>query len=75
MIREPSDIEVKFLSDNYVSRSGIKLKSALDNFNVSANDKICIDVGASTGGFTECFDDAMGKKSLFGRRWIWPTRL
>ena len=54
LIREPCDIEIKFLSDNYVSRSGIKLKSALDNFNVSANDKVCIDVGASTGGFTEC---------------------
>ena len=38
LIREPSDIEVKFLSDNYVSRSGIKLKSALDNFNVSTLD-------------------------------------
>ncbi|SRR5210317_242489 len=54
LISEPCDIEIKFLSDNYVSRSGIKLKSALDTFKVNPEDKICIDIGASTGGFTEC---------------------
>ena len=38
----------------YVSRAGHKLQKALDNFAVSPNGKICIDCGASTGGFTDC---------------------
>ena len=66
LIREPCDIEIKFLSENYVSRSGIKLKSALDNFDVSANDKVCMDVGASTGGFTECLLRDGAKKLIHG---------
>jgi 23S rRNA (cytidine1920-2'-O)/16S rRNA (cytidine1409-2'-O)-methyltransferase len=38
----------------YVSRGGLKLESALDNWNISVAEKICLDVGASTGGFTDC---------------------
>ena len=38
----------------YVSRGGLKLEAALQNFGISANRKICLDVGASTGGFTDC---------------------
>ena len=38
----------------YVSRAGEKLEGALVNFKVEVNDKICMDVGASTGGFTDC---------------------
>jgi len=38
----------------YVSRAGLKLERALKVFNVSVKDKICLDVGASTGGFTDC---------------------
>ncbi len=38
----------------YVSRGGLKLKAALDSFNISVTDKICADIGASTGGFTDC---------------------
>jgi 23S rRNA (cytidine1920-2'-O)/16S rRNA (cytidine1409-2'-O)-methyltransferase len=38
----------------YVSRGGLKLEDALDHFRVSAEGKICLDVGASTGGFTDC---------------------
>ena len=37
----------------YVSRGALKLKAAIEAFQVSANGKICIDIGASTGGFTE----------------------
>jgi 23S rRNA (cytidine1920-2'-O)/16S rRNA (cytidine1409-2'-O)-methyltransferase len=37
----------------YVSRGALKLEAALDHFNVNPQDKICLDVGASTGGFTE----------------------
>ena len=37
----------------YVSRGGVKLAAALEHFGVDARDKICLDVGASTGGFTD----------------------
>ena len=38
----------------YVSRGGYKLEAALDGFGISVEDKLCIDVGSSTGGFTDC---------------------
>lgn len=38
----------------YVSRGGIKLEAALEHFNISVHEKTAIDVGASTGGFTDC---------------------
>jgi len=41
-------------SDKYVSRGGKKLEAALKAFNISVRELICMDVGASTGGFTDC---------------------
>ena len=38
----------------FVSRGGFKLKKALESFSVEINDRICLDAGASTGGFTDC---------------------
>lgn len=38
----------------YVSRGGLKLERALDHWNIAVAGKICLDVGASTGGFTDC---------------------
>jgi 23S rRNA (cytidine1920-2'-O)/16S rRNA (cytidine1409-2'-O)-methyltransferase len=38
----------------YVGRGGLKLEGALDEFQVSPQDKVCADLGASTGGFTDC---------------------
>jgi 23S rRNA (cytidine1920-2'-O)/16S rRNA (cytidine1409-2'-O)-methyltransferase len=38
----------------YVSRGGLKLEAALNAFSVCAQDKVCLDVGTSTGGFTDC---------------------
>ena len=38
----------------YVSRGGLKLEGALDHFHVDPKGKICLDIGASTGGFTDC---------------------
>jgi 23S rRNA (cytidine1920-2'-O)/16S rRNA (cytidine1409-2'-O)-methyltransferase len=38
----------------YVSRGGVKLERALQHWNISVAEKICLDVGASTGGFTDC---------------------
>lgn len=38
----------------YVSRGGVKLEAALERFGVNAAGKVCLDIGASTGGFTDC---------------------
>ncbi|MBQ6539700.1 MAG: TlyA family RNA methyltransferase [Oscillospiraceae bacterium] len=48
------DIEVRGGTNEFVSRGGYKLKKALAEFGVDPSDKICIDCGASTGGFTDC---------------------
>ena len=45
-------LEIKTIP--YVSRGGLKLKGAIDEFKIDLKDKICIDIGASTGGFTDC---------------------
>jgi 23S rRNA (cytidine1920-2'-O)/16S rRNA (cytidine1409-2'-O)-methyltransferase len=47
-------IEVRGNTLRYVSRGGLKLEKAMDNFGVVVTDKICMDVGSSTGGFTDC---------------------
>lgn len=49
-----SNIEVKGESIPYVSRGGLKLEKAIDTFKIDVNGKTAIDVGASTGGFTDC---------------------
>ncbi len=49
------DKEIKIKEGlKYVSRGGIKLESAINHFRIEVKDKICLDVGASTGGFTDC---------------------
>ncbi len=47
-------IEVRGNTLKYVSRGGLKLEKAMANFDITLKDKICMDVGASTGGFTDC---------------------
>ena len=47
-------IEVRGHALPYVSRGGLKLEKALTNFDVDVKDKVCTDVGSSTGGFTDC---------------------
>ena len=41
-------------SPRYVGRGGLKLEAALDNFQIDPTGLVCLDVGASTGGFTDC---------------------
>lgn len=48
------NIEVKGNTLKYVSRGGLKLEKAMKEFNISLEGKVCMDVGASTGGFTDC---------------------
>lgn len=54
------EVEVKSLP--YVSRGGLKLEKALKTFDVKIQDRICIDAGASTGGFTDCLLQNGAKK-------------
>ena len=49
-----ADIEVKGSQMKYVSRGGYKLEKAINEFGVQLEGKICLDIGASTGGFTDC---------------------
>lgn len=47
-------IDVRGNTLKYVSRGGLKLEKAVDKFGVELGGKICMDIGASTGGFTDC---------------------
>ena len=47
-------IRIKGKDNPYVSRGGLKLKGALDSFQLDVRDLVALDVGASTGGFTDC---------------------
>ena len=52
---KPDDkIEVRGETLKYVSRGGLKLEKAMKSFNISLENCICADIGASTGGFTDC---------------------
>ncbi|MDQ0203411.1 TlyA family RNA methyltransferase [Pectinatus haikarae] len=50
------ELPIRILGDNigYVSRGGLKLEKAIEAFSIELTDKVCIDIGASTGGFTDC---------------------
>ena len=54
MFKEEAQIEVRGSSLKYVSRGGLKLEKAMSHFDISLAGKVCMDVGASTGGFTDC---------------------
>ena len=52
---KPTDaVEVRGSKMPYVSRGGFKLEKAMQVFKITLSDKICMDIGASTGGFTDC---------------------
>lgn len=53
-IKDSDDLEVRGNTLKYVSRGGLKLEKAMQVFPVNLSGKICMDVGASTGGFTDC---------------------
>ena len=61
-IDENTEIRIKGELDQYVSRGAYKLKGAIETFRVHLKDKICLDVGASTGGFTQiCLENGATK--------------
>jgi 23S rRNA (cytidine1920-2'-O)/16S rRNA (cytidine1409-2'-O)-methyltransferase len=53
-IMEEARIEASGGSARYASRGGLKLEGALEDFGIDVCGKICLDIGASTGGFTDC---------------------
>ena len=53
-IPENAKIEIKGNTLKYVSRGGLKLEKAMEEFAIALDQKTCMDVGASTGGFTDC---------------------
>jgi 23S rRNA (cytidine1920-2'-O)/16S rRNA (cytidine1409-2'-O)-methyltransferase len=54
LVSDDDSITLKGKDIPFVSRGGIKLESALKSFNIDINGLVCLDVGASTGGFTDC---------------------
>jgi 23S rRNA (cytidine1920-2'-O)/16S rRNA (cytidine1409-2'-O)-methyltransferase len=53
-VLEDAEIDVRGGDHPYVSRGGVKLAGALDAFKVDSKNRTCLDLGASTGGFTDC---------------------
>jgi 23S rRNA (cytidine1920-2'-O)/16S rRNA (cytidine1409-2'-O)-methyltransferase len=53
-IAEDAQVEINSREQRYASRGGFKLEGALRDFHVDPTGKICLDVGSSTGGFTDC---------------------
>jgi len=53
-VTDQDEILLKGVDHPFASRGGVKLKAALRAFEVVVTDKVCLDVGASTGGFTDC---------------------
>ncbi|MEW6675967.1 MAG: TlyA family RNA methyltransferase [Nitrospirota bacterium] len=61
-VSEASEISLKEGALPYVSRGGLKLEAAINFLNIDLNDKIIMDVGSSTGGFTDCLLKKGAKK-------------
>ena len=55
-------VEVRGKTLQYVSRGGLKLEKAIESFQIQLQNKICMDIGASTGGFTDCMLQNNAKK-------------
>lgn len=61
-IKISSNIEFRGEQLPFVSRGGLKLQKAIKSFNIDLKDKVCLDIGASTGGFTDCMLQSGSKK-------------
>ncbi len=60
-----ASIRIKENPITYVSRGGLKLEKAIEVFNIKLQNKICMDIGASTGGFTDCMLKEGGAIKIF----------
>lgn len=57
-----AEVQVAGPAERYVSRGGRKLEAALEHFQIDPSDWVCVDVGASTGGFTDCLLQAGARR-------------
>ena len=62
MVKDADKVEVRGKDLKYVSRGGYKLEKAIELYGLDLTDKICMDIGASTGGFTDCMLQNGAKK-------------
>ncbi len=62
MVPVDAKLEVRGAVLKYVSRGGLKLEKAMQEFPITLTDKVCMDIGASTGGFTDCMLQNGAKK-------------
>ena len=62
MIDNDAEIRIKNDAIPYVSRGGLKLEKAVENWGIRLDDKVCMDIGSSTGGFTDCMLQNGAKK-------------
>ena len=62
MFDEAAELSVRGNPLKYVSRGGLKLEKAMNEFAIALEGKICMDIGASTGGFTDCMLQNGAKK-------------
>lgn len=68
MIAEDAKVEVRGHDIGYVSRGGLKLEKAMQVFPMRPDGKVCMDIGASTGGFTDCMLKMAQSKCT---PWMW----
>ena len=61
---ENASIELRGQTLKYVSCGGLKLEKAMEQFGLDLSGKICMDIGASTGGFTDCMLQNGAEKSI-----------
>lgn len=62
-VQVSSDAEITVKNKlKYVGRGGLKLEKAMKEFDISVEDKVCMDIGASTGGFTDCMLQSGARK-------------
>ena len=62
MLDEDVEITIKGHSLKYVSRGGFKLEKILEDYTIDLNGHVCMDIGSSTGGFTDCMLQHGAKK-------------
>ncbi|MEG0091545.1 MAG: TlyA family RNA methyltransferase [Oscillospiraceae bacterium] len=62
MLKDTDKVEVRGKDLKYVSRGGYKLEKAIEEYSLDLKDKVCMDIGASTGGFTDCMLQNGAKK-------------
>lgn len=53
-IKDKDQVTIKYTEKKYVTRAGLKLARAIDEFAVDVTERVCLDIGAAEGGFTDC---------------------